>query len=81
MGSNGMTGSNRSLAPFDPSQRPSYQDLDHHWYECRSCGAVSWDSDTAALAGSPLTLESVPHDTYCPGRAFPDRWVRRITQV
>lgn len=59
-----------------------YENLDTHWFKCRCCGGKSWDSDTAALAGlSELTPENVTHDPYCPGKAFPDKYVNRITKL
>lgn len=40
------------------------------------------DSDTAALAGkSSLAAQDVTHDNHCPGEAFPDNHVRRITKL
>ena len=61
-------------------QQPAYADLDHHWYECRSCRGTSLDSDTFALAGQGMVKpENVRHDTHCPGAVFPGRYVRRIT--
>lgn len=71
----------RSLPPFDPA-RPPYRDLDHHWYECRVCGGKSLDSDTYALMrGGVVPVSSVTHDRFCPGAVFPEKHVRRITQV
>lgn len=59
-----------------------YANLDTHWYSCRCCGGVSPDSDTAALAGKDnLSPADVSHDTYCPGRTFPDKYTRRITKT
>lgn len=59
-----------------------YENLDTHWFNCRTCGGNSWDSDTAALAGmSELTPANVVHDTNCPGKAFPDNHVRRVTRM
>lgn len=56
--------------------------LDTHWFECCVCGGVSWDSDRAALAGkADLSPADVSHDGFCPGKAFPDKHIRRITRV
>ena len=62
--------------------RPAYADLDTHWFECRSCRGVSLDSDTYALMrGGVVPRSSVTHDAFCPGAVFPDKYVRRITQL
>ncbi len=59
-----------------------YENLDTHWFNCKCCGGVSWDNDMAALAGlSDLSPVNVTHETYCPGKSFPDRYVRRITRM
>lgn len=59
-----------------------YENLDTHWFACKTCGGKSWDSDTAALAGKDsLSAKDVTHDTYYPGNAFPDNHVRRITRI
>lgn len=59
-----------------------YENLDTHWFNCRTCGGNSWDSDTAALAGrSELTPAMVTHDKYCPGESNPDKHVRRIERT
>lgn len=59
-----------------------YENLDTHWYACRVCGGTSMDSDTAALAGkSSLAARDVTHSRHCPGAAFPDSHVRRITKL
>lgn len=59
-----------------------YENLDTHWFCCSCCGGVSWDSDTAALAGrTELTPEMVTHDKYCPGKSLPAKYVRRITKL
>ena len=53
-----------------------------HWFTCYVCGGVSWDSDTAALAGlESLAPANVMHHTNCPGRVFPDKHVRRIQRT
>lgn len=57
-----------------------YENLDTHWYACKTCGGRSFDSDSAALAGFPeLSPSRVSHDTYCPGKTFPENHVRRVT--
>lgn len=59
-----------------------YENLDTHWYRCRVCGGRSLDSDTAELAGlDELSEKNCQHDRFCPGRAFPDKHVFRVTQV
>lgn len=57
-----------------------YANLDTHWFDCRVCGGVSWDSDRAALAGKvDLSPSDVSHVGYCPGKVLPDKHVRRVT--
>lgn len=59
-----------------------YANLDTHWFRCQCCGGISWDSDTAALAGKvDLPEADVRHDSYCPGKAFPGKYVTRITRT
>lgn len=78
----GIAAGNYAVRPVIPDARPAYADLDTHWFRCRTCGARSLDSDTHALAGrGPVTAAHVPHDDFCPGVAFPDKYVQRITQV
>lgn len=56
--------------------------LDTHWFVCMTCGGISWDSDTAQLAGkTELTPANVSHDRFCPGKASPENHVRRITRT
>lgn len=59
-----------------------YENMNTHWFNCRTCGGNSWDSDTAALAGkSDLSVADVTHDTNCPGKASPGNHVRRIERT
>lgn len=59
-----------------------YKNPGTHWFRCRCCGGVSWDSDSVALAGMPdLSPGDVVHDRFCPGVSFPDKYVRRITRT
>lgn len=56
-----------------------YKNMETHYYICKTCGGKSLDSDTQALAGlETLTPENVMHDRFCPGKAFPDKYVRRV---
>lgn len=67
---------------MDTNYFSQYKNLDTHWFECRACGGVSWDSDQAALAGkADLSPADVTHDEFCPGKVFPNKHIRRITRV
>lgn len=58
-----------------------YENMDTHWFACKVCGGVSWDSDTAALAGMiNLSDKDVSHNGYCPGKAFPEKHIQRVTR-
>lgn len=53
-----------------------------HYYQCKCCNGKSLDSDIRALAGcKTLEPKHVSHDTNCPGKSFPDKYVRRIERM